>query len=98
MGDVWEYWEPGEYKNTDRTFSCMALTTDGMNIFLSQSFGGSCDGLGLPLTPYNGMRNMVLQKRMRLEQNCNFPGWLGDTNWQIVIQGYTIEIYYFDLL
>ena len=36
MGDVWEYWEPGEYKNTDRAFSCMALTTDGMKIYLSQ--------------------------------------------------------------
>ena len=33
-----------------------------------QGFGSRCDGLGGPLTPYNGVRNLVLEKRMRLEQ------------------------------
>ena len=36
LGEVWEYWQPGEYKNSDKAFSCMSLTTDGMKIFLSQ--------------------------------------------------------------
>ena len=35
-GDTWEYWEPGEYKNSDKEFSCMAIATDGLKIYLSQ--------------------------------------------------------------
>ena len=35
-GDTWEYWEPGEYKNLDKEFSCMAIATDGLKIYLSQ--------------------------------------------------------------
>ena len=85
-GETWEYWEPGEYRNSDPSFSCMSLTTDGLKVFLSQGFGSSCDGLGTPLTTLNGLRNMVLEKRMRLEQNCRFPSWLTQTDWQIIIQ------------
>ena len=36
VGAVWEYWEPGEYRNTDSKFSCMALTTDGLNIYMAE--------------------------------------------------------------
>ena len=36
LGDVWEYWEPGEYKNSDKSFSCMAFTTDGLKIYMAQ--------------------------------------------------------------
>ena len=53
---------------------------------LIQGFGSSCDGLGLPLTPYNGLRNFVMEKKMRLEKNCDFPFWLHESNWQIIIQ------------
>ena len=53
---------------------------------LSEGFGSSCDGLGLPLSPYNGLRNFVMEKKMRLEKNCNFPSWLHESNWQIIIQ------------
>ena len=51
-----------------------------------QGFGSSCDGLGLPLTPYNGLRNFVMEKKMRLEKNCDFPSWLRQNSWQIIIQ------------
>ena len=36
LGDVWEYWEPGEYRNSDKSFSCMALATDGLKVYMSQ--------------------------------------------------------------
>ena len=36
LSDVWEYWEPGEYKNSDKSFSCMAFTTDGLKIYMAQ--------------------------------------------------------------
>ena len=36
-GETWEYWEPGEYRNSDdKTFTCLALNTDGLKIYLSQ--------------------------------------------------------------
>ena len=35
-GSVWEYWEPGEYRNTDMKFTCLALTTDGLNIYMAE--------------------------------------------------------------
>jgi len=90
-GETWEYWEPGEYRNSDdKTFTCLALNTDGLKIYLSQGFGSGCDGLGVALDPKNGLRNMVLEKRMRLEQSCDFPSWLTQSQWQIIIQGGTI--------
>ena len=36
VGAVWEYWEPGEYRNTDSKHSCLALTTDGLNIYMAE--------------------------------------------------------------
>ena len=91
VGGVWEYWEPGEYRNTDTKHSCLALTTDGLNIYMAEGFGSGCDGLGLALTPYNGMRKFVLQKRMRLEQSCQFPAWLAASAWQVITTGGTIS-------
>ena len=55
-----------------------------------EGFGSSCDGLGLPLTPYNGLRNFVMEKKMRLEKNCDFPSWLRQSSWQIIIQVHTL--------
>ena len=91
VGGLWEYWEPGEYRNTDSKHSCLALTTDGLNIYMAEGFGSGCDGLGLALTPYNGMRKFVLQKRMRLEQSCQFPAWLAASAWQVITTGGTIS-------
>ena len=56
-----------------------------------QGFGSGCDGLGLALTPYNGMRKFVLQKRMRLEQSCQFPAWLAGSTWQMINKGGTFS-------
>ena len=36
VGGLWEYWEPGEYRNTDSKHSCLALTTDGLNIYMAE--------------------------------------------------------------
>ena len=90
VGHVWEYWEPGEYRNNDLVFKCVVLTTDGLNIYMAEGFGSGCDGLGLALTPYNGMRKLVLSKRMRLEQSCQFPAWLTGSSWQVITQAGTI--------
>ena len=50
-GEVWEYWEPGDYKyrhvlklqiiqivfrNSGNSYICMALETDGLKLYLSQ--------------------------------------------------------------
>ena len=52
-----------------------------------QGFGAGCDGLGGPLNPYNGLRNLVMEKRIRLEESCQFPDWLaGPQKWQIIPQ------------
>eukprot|EP00090_Calanus_glacialis_P044755 TRINITY_DN8019_c0_g1_i2.p1 TRINITY_DN8019_c0_g1~~TRINITY_DN8019_c0_g1_i2.p1 ORF type:complete len:294 (-),score=55.97 TRINITY_DN8019_c0_g1_i2:37-918(-) len=86
-GEVWEYWEPGDYKNSGNSYICMALETDGLKLYLSQGFGSACDGLGGRLTPYNGLRNLVMEKRFRLEESCQFPDWLvGPQKWQIIPQ------------
>ena len=91
VGHVWEYWEPGEYRNTDMVYNCISLTTDGLNIYMSEGFGSGCDGLGLALTPYNGVRKLVLSKRMRLEQSCHFPTWLTISSWQMITQAGSIS-------
>ena len=35
-GDVWEYWEPGTYRNSDAQTLCMAIETDGLRVFIGQ--------------------------------------------------------------
>lgn len=87
VGDVWEYWEPGDYRNTDVQYTCMAIRTDGLRVYLSQGFGSECDGLGGVLNPTNGHRNLVMEKRMRLEKSCEFPDWVtAPDSWKIIPQ------------
>ena len=89
------------FRNSGNSYICMALETDGLKLYLSQvteaqlqtktnlcqGFGSGCDGLGGRLTPYNGLRNLVMEKRFRLEESCQFPDWLvGPQKWQIIPQ------------
>jgi len=83
QGEVWEYWQPGTYTTADKQIICMALQTDGLKLYLSQGFGSTCDGLGGRLSPRNGVRNLVMEKRIRLEQSCAFPQW-AVTDWQLL--------------
>ncbi|XP_023335265.1 uncharacterized protein LOC111706586 isoform X2 [Eurytemora carolleeae] len=87
-GEIWEFWEPGDYRNAEHQYVCMALETDGLKIYLSQGFGAGCDGFGGELSPRNGLRNLVLEKTIRLEENCEFPAWVQSSpTWQIIPQG-----------
>ena len=53
IGPGWEYWEPGNYLEVEESFTCMAMETDGLRVFLAQGVEGDCRGLGAPLTPHN---------------------------------------------
>lgn len=87
VGEVWEYWEPGDYRLNEEQYVCMAVQTNGLQIFLAQGFGSGCDGVGGILSPTNGLRNLVMDRKIRLEENCEFPDWVTThQSWQIIPQ------------